>query len=144
MTNTSELRVITKRIMSSYIDCYIGQWEDETGNRLSIWKADDETCFVSFFNAHDSQPIRRPWCAEKPSVEMVARCRPEYGPELIVELSAEGAGFTLHLNFEAAYILDDARRDALVPALSRSEEDKFLDQYYWYFGPLKHYTRMNA
>lgn len=132
------------RIMSSYIDVYVGEWGDEAGNRLSIRKVDDETCFVSFFQAHDNLPIRRPWCAEKISVEMVAICRPEYGPELVVELWEEGAGFTLHLNFEAAYILDDAGRDALVPALSRYEKDEFLDQYYRYFRPLKHYTRRTA
>ena len=123
--------------MSSYIYDYVGQWGDEAGNRLSIRKVDDETCFVSFFHAHDNLPIRRPWCAEKPSVEMVAKYQPEDGPEPVVELSEEGAGFTLHLNFEAAYILDDAGRDALVPALSRCEEDEFLGQYYRYFGPLK-------
>lgn len=132
------------RIMSSYIDHYVGEWVDEVGNRLSIRKVGDETCLVSFFQAHDNLPIRRPWCAEKLSVEMVAKCRPEYGPELVVELYEEREGFTLHLNFEAAYILDYAARDALVPALSRYEEDEFLDQYYRYFGPLRHYTRRTA
>ncbi len=128
----------------SYIDNYVGEWEDETGNRLSIRKVDDETCLVSFFGARDNQPIRRPWCAGKPSVDMVAKYRPENGPELVVELWEEGMGFTLHLNFEAAYILDEAERDALVPALSRYEDDDFLDQYYRYFEPLKHYTTLAA
>jgi hypothetical protein len=40
-------------VMESYIDNYVGEWEDETGNRLSIWKVDDETCVVSFFAARD-------------------------------------------------------------------------------------------
>jgi len=75
---------------------------------------------------------------------MVATYRPEDGPELLVALGEEETGFTLHLNFEAAYILDDAARDALVPALSRYEEDDFLDQYSHYFQPLKHYTRRTA
>ena len=127
--------------MISYIDVYVGEWGNEAGNRLSIRKFDDKTCFVSFFHSQDNLPIRRPWCADKLSVEMVAKYRPEYGPELIVALSDEEAGFTLHLNFEAAYMLDDAGRDALVPALSRYEADEFLDQYYRYFGPLTHYTR---
>ena len=132
------------RVMNSYIDNYVGDWGNEAGNRLAIRKVDDETCVVSFFRAHDNQPIRRPWCGEKLSVEMVAKCRPEYGPELVVELWEDGAGFTLHLNFEAAYMLDDAGRDALVPALSRYEEDEFLDQYYRCFGALTHYTRRTA
>ena len=127
--------------MDSYIDNYVGEWENEAGNRLSIRKVDDEICLVSFFAARDNQPIRRPWCAAKLSVDMVATYQPEDGPGLLVELWEEGMGFTLHLNFEAAYILDDAERDALVPALSRYEEGDFLDQYYRYFAPLKHYTR---
>ena len=130
--------------MESYIDNYAGEWRNEAGNRLSIRKINDETCFVSFFQAHDGLPIRRPWCAEKLSVDMVAKFEPAYGPELIVELSEDGAGFSLYLNFEAAYTLDDAGRAALVPALSRFEEDEFFDQYYRYFGPLKHYTRAKA
>jgi hypothetical protein len=71
---------------------------------------------------------------------MVARYRPENGPELVIELGEEGMGFTLHLNFAAACLFNDAERDTLVPALSRYEEDDFLEQYYWYFEPLKHYT----
>ncbi len=130
--------------MISYIDVYVGEWGNEAGNWLSIRKFDDKTCFVSFFQSQDNLPIRRPWCADKLSVEMVAKYRPEYGPELVVALSDEEAGFTLHLNFEAAYMLDDAGRDALVPALSRHEADEFLDQYYRYFGPLTHCTRMTG
>jgi len=125
--------------MDAYIDNYVGAWENAAGHRLSIRKADGETCFVSFYHAHDNQPIRRPWSAGKLSLEMTAKCQPEYGPELVVQLGEEGMGFDLHLNFEAAYSLDDAGRDALVPALSRYEKDAFLDQYYRHFLPLEHY-----
>jgi hypothetical protein len=130
--------------MDSYLDNYVGEWEDETGNRLSIRKIDEKTCVVSFFRARDQQPIGRPWCAGKLSVDMVAKYRPENGPELIVELGEEESGFTLHLNFEPAYILDVAERNALVPVLSRNAEDDFLEQYYRYFEPLKHYTIRTA
>ena len=130
--------------MDSYIDNYVGEWEDETGRQLSISKVNDEMCLVSFFRARDNQPIRRPWCAGKLSVDMVAKYRPEEGPEIVVELWEEGMGFLLHLNFEVAYILDESERGALVPALSRYEEDDFLDQYYRYFEPLKHYTKKIA
>ena len=133
-----------RMVMGSYLDNYVGEWEDETGNRLSIRKTDEETCMVSFFGAGDHQPIRRPWCAGKLSVDMVAKYRPENGPELVVELGEEGSGFTLYLNFETAYLLDTAKRDALVPALSRYEEDDFLEQHYRYFQPLKHYTTQTA
>lgn len=126
--------------MDTYIDRYVGEWGNEVGHRLSIFKVDAETCVVSFFQSHNNQPLRRPWCAGKLSVGMVAKCKPEHGPELVVELWVEGKEFTLHLNFEAAYMLDDAGRKALVPALSRCEDDEFLDQYYGYFLPLEHYT----
>src|SRR5262245_4196285 len=126
--------------MESYLDNYIGEWEDEVGHRLSIRKIDDETCVVSFFSVHDRQPIQRPWWAGKLSVDMVAQYSSEDGPELVVELGEERSGFTLYLNFEAAYSLDAAKRKAVVPALSRNVEDDFLKQYYRYFEPLTHYT----
>jgi hypothetical protein len=129
-------------VMKSYIDNYVGEWEDEAGNRLSIRKVDDERCRVSFFAARDHQPLQRPWCAGKLSVDMVARYRPENGPELVVELGEEGMGFTLHLNFE--YTFDAVKHDVLVPALSRYEEDDFLEQYYRYFEPFKHYRTRTA
>ena len=44
--------------------------------------------------------------------------------------------FALHLNFEPTYELDKERRDSLTVALSRFEEDHFLDVYYYLFQPL--------
>lgn len=130
--------------MDSYLGNYVGEWEDETGNRLSIRKIDEKTRVVSFFRARDRRPIGRPWCAGKLSVDMAAKYRPENGPELAVELGEEGSGCTPHLNFEPAYILDAAGRNTLVPTLSRNAEDDFLAQYYRYCEPLKHYTIRTA
>ena len=84
--------------MDSYMDRYVGEWENDAGNRLSIRKVDDETCFVSFYHAYDNQPIRRPWSAGKPSVEMIAKCKTTDGPELIVQLGEEGTGFSYETN----------------------------------------------
>jgi len=36
-------------MVDSYINNYLGDWVDETGNRLNIQKVDDETALVSFF-----------------------------------------------------------------------------------------------
>ena len=36
-------------MLRSYIDNYIGEWENETGNRIVIKEVDDETASVSFF-----------------------------------------------------------------------------------------------
>ncbi len=128
-------------IVDSYIDNYIGEWKNERGDRLNIRKVDDKTALVSFFAAPGRQPIRRPWCGGEPSVDMIARYSPRYGPDLEVELWGKRRGFTLVLNFEAEYELDHAKRDALVPGLSRYAEDHFLDRYYHLFEPLNHYTK---
>ena len=131
-------------VVDSYIDNYVGEWRDERGNRLSIRKVDDQTALVSFFTASEGKPILRPWHHDKPSVDMTGKYTPAEGPELVVELSEHRTGFTLHLNFETAYVLDARGRDALVPALSRYEEDDLLEQYYGFFAPLKHYTKCRS
>lgn len=130
--------------MDAYIDKYLGEWEDERGNRLSIRKVDDKTACVSFFAAPAGKPVLRPWHHDEPTVDMLGSYQRDEGAELLVELGKVGAGFTLHLDFEPAYTLDARGRDALVPALSRYEEDTFLGQYYRFFDPLKHYTRCRS
>ncbi len=127
-------------MVDSYLDSYLGDWEDERGNRLNIRKVDDETALVSFFAVIDGKPIYRPWHQNEITVDMVGKYYPGAGPEIIVELWRDEE-FTLHLTFEASYILDRKQRDALIPALSRLEEHHFLDQYYHLFGELKHYTK---
>jgi hypothetical protein len=131
-------------ILDSYIDNYIGEWRDERGNRLTIKKVDETTALVSFFAAADGQPIHRPWCAEKPTVDMIAKYNPQEGPGLEVDLWGKRRGFMLHLTFAAQYELDHDQQDALVPALIRYSEDHFLDQYYYLFEPLAHYTKAGA
>ena len=61
-----------RMILDSYIDNYVGAWENGAGKRLSIRNVNDETCLVSSFGARDNQPIRRPWCAAQLSLDMVA------------------------------------------------------------------------
>ena len=136
--------MLQERNMDSYINHYIGEWENEAGNRLKIKKVDDETALVSFFSPPDHQPVFRQWYDEKPSIDMIAKYRPAESPELVVELWEEGKGFELHLNFEIGNMLDIQHRDSLVPGISRFEEDDFLDEYYHYFEPLKHYLKTGA
>ena len=130
--------------MDSYINHYIGEWENEAGNRLKIKKVDDETALVSFFSPPDHQPVFRQWYDEKPSIDMIAKYRPDEGPGLVVELWEEGKGFELDLTFEFGYMLDIQHRASLVPGISRFEEDDFLDEYYHYFEPLEHYLKTDA
>ena len=130
--------------MHSYIDNYIGEWQSESGKRLSIRRIDNETASVSLFVPPEDRPIFRPWCDNKPSVNMIAKYYPADGPELVVELWEKGKGFTLHLAFEFAYELDKERRKSLVVSLSRYMEDDFLDKYYSLFEPLEHYIKMTT
>lgn len=130
--------------MYSYIEHYIGEWQSESGKRLSIRRIDGETASVSLFAPPDGRPILRPWCDNKPSVNMIAKYNPAYGPELVVELWDKGKGFTLHLNFELGYELDKDRRDSLIVEWSRYEKDDYLDKYYSLFEPMEHYTKTTA
>ena len=130
--------------MDSYINHYIGEWENEAGNRLKIKKVDDETALVSFFSPPDHQPVFRQWYDEKPSIDMTAKYRPAESPALVVELWEEGKGFELHLTFEFGYMLDIQHHDSLVHGISRFEKDDFLDEYYHYFQPLNHYLKTGA
>ena len=61
-----------------------------------------------------------------------------------MELWEEGKGFILDLTHEYDYELDPERREALVPALSRNERDRYLDDYCSLFGPLDHFVRNDA
>jgi len=46
------------------------------------------------------------------------------------------------LTYEYSYELDEHLREAIVPGLSRDEEDDSLEQYYELFYPLEHYVRV--
>ena len=45
------------------------------------------------------------------------------------------------MNFEPAYEIDNETPESLTVALSRFEEDHFLDAYYYVFRPLSHYVK---
>ncbi len=96
-----------------------------------------------FFASEILQPINRPWCNNKPSVEMEAHYYAFEGPELVVELCEENTGFCLHLLYEENLIINGKVQESLQPSISRYEGDKFLDKYYSYFGKLRSYTRQD-
>ncbi len=60
----------------------------------------------------------------------------DYNEDFRVDLWEEGKGLMLHLDHEYDYVLDSEQREALEPAISRYERDRFLDAYYSLFGPL--------
>ncbi|MEK6325841.1 MAG: hypothetical protein AABN33_29740 [Acidobacteriota bacterium] len=126
--------------MESYLDNYVGEWDNESGWHLSITRFGDKTCLVTLLA--NAQPITRPWFGDQPSTEMIGTYDAEYG--LVVELWESAKGFSLHLDFEPRFALDEQNRDALVVGLSRFEKDHFLDEYYCLIGPLRHYVKATA
>ena len=78
-----------------------------------------------------------------PSVKMIARYD-DYNGTFEVDLWEKGKEFILDLTHEYNYELDPERREALVPALTRYERDRFLDEHYSIFGPLDHFVRRKA
>ena len=129
--------------MTSDLDKFVGVWQNEAGNRLWIKKENDEFAFVSFVSGESGRPVCRLYYSDLPSMKMKARLV-EWGSTLEVELWKSGKGFSLCLTYEHAYELDEHLREALVPALSRYEEDDYLDQYYELFYPLEHYVRIQG
>ena len=88
-------------------------------------------------------PIQRPYMRGAPTVKMIAHYD-DYDENFEVDLWEEGKGFILDLSHHYNYELDLKQREALVPALSRFERDRFLDECYSLFGPLDHFVRRKA
>jgi len=97
---------------------------------------------VDFLDPRDA-PIVRTYMGGAPSMKMIAHYD-DYNEDFRVDLWEEGKGFILHLDHEYDYLLDSQQREALVPAISRYERDRFLDRYYSLFGPLDHFVRREA
>ncbi len=121
------------------IERYVGYWVASSGHRLRIKKFSGKSASVDFLDP-SGIPVRRPYCNASPAEGMLARYD-DYNGEFDVELWERGRGFTLHLLYEYQYELDEFRREALIPSISRCQEDEFLDRYYPLFGQLKHFIR---
>lgn len=121
------------------IDRYIGTWISESGHCLKIEKVDDLHALVSLF-LDSGEPILRPYFDNSPMTKMPAIYN-DYEGDLEVHLWDCEKGFSLILTHEYDYVLDKLKRESLIPALSRNEEDDFLDHYFELFGSLDHYTR---
>jgi len=122
------------------IDRFVGLWESEDGYRLDIAKISDTSAVVSFYDP-SGQPVLRPYFNDKPTIKMPASYDDYYG-EFLIDLWEEGKGFKFDLQHEGNYDLDKLKRESLIPAITRHEEDSFLDRYYELFGKLKHFTKI--
>ncbi|MDC3237291.1 hypothetical protein OAT93_01010 [bacterium] len=122
------------------IEKFIGLWESEDGYRIDIAKASDTSGLVSFYDSSGNAVIR-PYYNDSPTIEMPASYD-DYHGEFIIELWEKGKGFALDMHHEENYDLDKFKRESLIPAITRHEEDNFLDKYYELFGKLKHFTKI--
>jgi hypothetical protein len=113
---------------------YVGIWRNEIGNEIIIQPKDKKSLKVSFISYVDNKPINRQYSGGSYSIEMHAELD-YYKTSLDVELWEKGKGFQLNLMPE---IMNE---NELVPGISRYTNDKFLDKYYYLFGPLTRYTR---
>jgi hypothetical protein len=128
--------------MKTGINKYIGVWETNDGYQLHISKTSDTSALVSLYNAMH-QPIKRPYFNENTTIQMVAGYD-DYLDEFRVDLWERGKGFELNLTCVSEYLINNRREEVLVTALSRYEEDDFLDKYYGTFGSLQHFVRVNC
>jgi len=128
--------------MTFGIDRYVGIWRNAEGYRLEIRRFDATHAVASLFSPF-GPPVSRPYYDNKLTVEMPAIYH-DYDGDMEISLWKDGSGFVLQLQHEGAYDLDEARREALIPALSQYAEDTFLDSYHPLFGRLSHYTRQKA
>lgn len=122
------------------IDKFIGLWESVDGYRLDIAKTSDTSATVSFYDP-SGQPVVRPYYNDKPAIKMIASYDDYYG-EFRINLWEKGKGFEFDIHREGEYDLDNFKRESLIPAITRYEEDNFLDKYYELFGKLNHFNKI--
>jgi hypothetical protein len=118
---------------------FVGSWISASGYRLRIKKVRKDQASVDFLDPRGA-PVQRPYMRGATSTKLIAHYD-EYNGIFEVDLWQEGKGFILDLTHEYDYELDLEGREALVPALSRYERDRFLDECYSLFGPLDHFVR---
>jgi len=121
---------------------FVGSWVSASGYRLRIKEMLRDQASVDFLDPR-GVPIQRPYMRGAPTVKMIAHYD-DYNENFEVDLWEEGKGFILDLSHHYNYELDLEQREALVPALSRFERDRFLDECYSLFGPLDHFVRREA
>lgn len=127
--------------MTSYIKIYEGHWKNESGMQIHTLIESETTARVSLFINETLEPMTRPWFDNKVAVNLEAYYLPSESPELVIELWEAGSGFCFHLLHENNLVANGKYQDALIPSISRYEEDTFLDKYYSNFGPLHSFVK---
>ena len=121
---------------------FVGSWVSASGYRLRIKKVREDQASVDFLDPRGA-PVQRPYMKGAPSMKMIAHYD-DYNGIFEVDLWEEGKGFILDLTHEYDYELDRERREALVPALSRYERDRCLDECYSLSARRHYFVRRKA
>jgi len=119
------------------ISQFVGSWVAASGYRLQIRRVRDDQASVDLLDC-SRNPVSRPYMGGALSVKMIAHYR-DYEGEFEVELWKRGKGFILHLDCD--YESCARGGEAMVPSISRFEQDQFLDEFYPLFGPLDRFVR---
>jgi hypothetical protein len=125
--------------LDSYINNYCGQWKDREGNILFIEPIDEKQVYVTYVKSGENEPLLRPWLNNMPASKMIGTYHPEWGPSLDIELSKQGDGFCLSLDFH----FEDGNYNTIAASIIRNEQDSHLEKYYCLFGALSPYIRQS-
>lgn len=126
--------------MHSYITNFCGEWKDREGNKLLIEPVNHEHVYVTYVRSGDDKPLLRPWFDNMPASKMIGSYDPAWEPSLNIELSMQGDGFLLSLDFH----FEDVNYNIIAPSIIRNEEDNHFEKYYYLFGELSPYTRLES
>jgi hypothetical protein len=125
--------------LDSYIYNYCGQWKDREGNILFIESISETQVYVTYVKSGENEPLLRPWLNNMPASKMIGTYHPEWGPSLDIELSTQGDGFCLSLDFH----FEDGNYNTIAASIIRNEQDRHLEKYYCLFGALSPYIRQS-
>jgi hypothetical protein len=120
-----------------WINNYAGQWIDGVGHELHILVHNSTMAYATLLL--NGKPILRPWCKDKPSINMTARYRQGGGPQLSIDLGRKG--FTIELAYDAQYELLPDSPEALSVGISRYENDDVAERSAAIFYPLNPFRR---
>lgn len=139
LMNQEEDQLYVGEELGSYIYNFCGKWRDGEGNTIFIEPFDERKVYVTYVRSGEGRPLLRPWINNMPASKMIGRYHPECGPSLDVELSNNGDGFLLSLDFH----FEDGNYNAIAPSIIRNEEDEYLEKYSKLFGALSSYHRQS-
>lgn len=123
--------------INSYIYNYCGKWKNREGNTLFIEPIDEKQVYVTFVKSGENEPLLRPWLDNMPASKMIGSYDPEWGSSLDIELSKQGEGFCLSMDFH----FEDGNYNTVSPSIIRNEKDSYLEKYYYLLGALSPYFK---